>query len=42
MSGTPARYRMSSPPLGQHNDVVYGTLGLDDDSLARLGADAVI
>jgi crotonobetainyl-CoA:carnitine CoA-transferase CaiB-like acyl-CoA transferase len=43
MSGTPGSTRWPGPPLGAHNDEVYGTLlGLTAGELEQLRADGVI
>jgi formyl-CoA transferase len=42
LSDTPGQVRWTGPALGQHNDEVYGALGLGTDQLARLRADGTI
>ena len=42
MSGTPASLRTAAPDLGQHNDEIYGEIGLDREALARLGEAGVV
>jgi formyl-CoA transferase len=42
LSATPGQVRWTGPALGQHNDEVYGALGLDTDQLDRLRADGTI
>lgn len=41
-SRTPGRVTHTGPALGAHNREVYQELGLDDDELARLGAEGVL
>jgi formyl-CoA transferase len=42
LSETPGQVRWTGPALGQHNDEVYGALGLDAAQLDRLHADGTI
>jgi crotonobetainyl-CoA:carnitine CoA-transferase CaiB-like acyl-CoA transferase len=42
LSRTPPAIRWTGPTLGQHNVEVYGALGIDVDSLAKLHADGVV
>lgn len=41
-SATPGEVRTSGPRLGEHNDDVYGALGLSEDEIARLSEEGVI
>jgi crotonobetainyl-CoA:carnitine CoA-transferase CaiB-like acyl-CoA transferase len=42
LSRTPAAIRLPAPVLGEHNEEVYGELGLNQDDLAALAADGVV
>lgn len=42
MSRTPGEVRTTGPSLGEHNDEVYGRLGLSSKDLERLSAQGVI
>ena len=43
MSATQGSVRWPGPPLGAHNDEVYGTLlGLDSATRAQLARDGII
>jgi crotonobetainyl-CoA:carnitine CoA-transferase CaiB-like acyl-CoA transferase len=41
-SDTPGEVRAAGPALGEHNQAVYGALGLGDDEIARLRAAGTI
>ena len=41
-SETPVSVRRAGPALGQHNDEIYGALGLGADEIARLRAAGTI
>jgi formyl-CoA transferase len=36
LSGTPGEIRTPAPELGEHNDIIFGSLGLSPDRLADL------
>jgi crotonobetainyl-CoA:carnitine CoA-transferase CaiB-like acyl-CoA transferase len=42
LSRTPGEIRLPAPRLGEHNEEVYGALGLDADELAELASEGVI
>jgi crotonobetainyl-CoA:carnitine CoA-transferase CaiB-like acyl-CoA transferase len=42
LAGTPASVRWTGPPLGAHNDEVYGALGIPAAELERLRRDGVV
>jgi formyl-CoA transferase len=41
-SGTPGELRHAGPLLGEHNEEVYGTLGLSEGEIRRLREEGVI
>ncbi|MDQ3568845.1 MAG: CoA transferase, partial [Actinomycetota bacterium] len=42
LSKTAGSVRTAGPTLGQHNEEVYGALGLSEKDIARLGEEGVI
>jgi crotonobetainyl-CoA:carnitine CoA-transferase CaiB-like acyl-CoA transferase len=41
-AGTPGAPRSMPPEIGEHTDEILGSLGRDDDAIARLRADGVV
>ena len=42
LSETPGAIRLPAPKLGEHNEEVYGELGIEADELARLAEEGVV
>jgi formyl-CoA transferase len=42
LSATPGAVRSAGPALGEHNDEIYGLIGLDETERARLRENKII